>query len=282
MKLLSRRSVGLLALLSLLAACATQAPPGILGDPAGSGGESLAQQLRRAAHRESPEAPRTVFIGAALDGTEGVFDRDVALLDGLFAREFGRGYRSIRLSNAVLLAGDRSLPLALPPTLKQIAEFLAATHREGDRYVLLLTTHGVKGHLVLKQPALRREAMGWSAAQIADSLKALPDSAPVWLIVSACYSGSLIPALQQSQRLLMTAASSQRTSFGCGDSSPNTWFVKELHDALAAGGDWNRVWSATQARVLAREQAMKFQPSEPQRQVGADWQARLERSWQAF
>lgn len=282
MNLLSRRSAGLLALLSLLAACATQPPAGILGDPAGTGGDSLAQQLRRAAHRESPEAPRTVFIGAALDGTEGVFDRDVALLDGLFAREFGRGYRSIRLSNAVLLSGDRSLPLAMPPVLSQISEFLAKTHREGDRYVLLLTTHGVKGHLALKQPAVRREAWGWPAAQIADSLKALPAQAPVWLIVSACYSGSLIPALQQPQRLVMTAASSERPSFGCGDRSPNTWFVRELHDALAAGGDWNRVWSATQAQVLAREQAMKFQPSEPQRQIGAGWQQRLDRPWREF
>jgi hypothetical protein len=274
----------LLALLLavLLAACASGPPVGIVGSPSGSGGASLGQQLRLSANREPAEAPRTVFIGMALDGTEGVFDRDVALLDRLFAREFGAGYRSLRFSNAVLLQGDRELPLALPPTLKQTSEFLARTHREGDRYILLLTSHGHKGYLALKQPALRRETMGWSAAQIAEALQALPATAPQWLIVSACYSGSLIPALTQAQRLVMTAASSERPSFGCGDKSPNTWFVKELHDALAAGGDWERVWQATQAQVLAREQALKFQPSVPQRAVGASWAPKLERRWQEF
>lgn len=266
----------------LLTACASGPPVGIVGSASGSGGDSLGQQLTRSATREPAEAPRTVFIGMALDGSEGVFDRDVALLDALFAREFGAGYRSLRFSNAVLLQGERALPLALPPLLKQAAEALARTHREGDRYILLLTSHGHKGYLALKQPAVRRETMGWSAAQIADALQALPTGAAQWLIVSACHSGSLIPALTQAQRLVMTAASAERPSFGCGDKSPNTWFVKELHDALAAGGDWERVWQATQAQVLAREQALKFQPSVPQRAVGASWQPKLETRWQDF
>ncbi len=265
----------------MLVACAG-VPVGIVGSVVGTGETSLARQLERAGERPSADAPRTVFVGAAMWGSQGVFDRDVTLLDGQFAAAFGAGYRSVRLSNQTVLQEPRAWPLGVPPNLVTVARSLKSQHRAGDRYVLLLTTHGVKDVLAVEQLAVRRDVMAWPAADIGKFLSEWPQDAPLWVIVSACYSGSLLPQMKQAHVLTMTAANATQPSFGCSDDSPNTWFVKELSDALAAHTKLEAAWQATLIQVAAREKASGLKPSMPQWQPGARWQPSLGKAWVAF
>ncbi len=267
-----------LALLLALGACASRG--GIVAEPSGSGATSLPEQLSAVARPAA--GPRTVFIGAALWGSEGVFDRDVELLHQDFAQRFGDGYRALRFSNAIVMQGPRALPLAMPQWLRSGLQGLKQGHRAGDRYIVLLTSHGSAGSLNLEQPAVYRGHFGWAASAVGELLKELPPEAPVWVIVSACFSGSLLPALQRPHWLVMTAARADRPSFGCGDKSPNTWFVKSLSEALADEPSMAAVWQGTLRRVVAREKQGGLTASEPQWQVGEQLAPGLQRPWTAF
>lgn len=70
-----------------LAGCASK-PIGVVAEVQGSGATHLAQQLARL--DTPPDAgPRTIFIGAALNGREDVFDRDIRAFDRQLAHTFG-------------------------------------------------------------------------------------------------------------------------------------------------------------------------------------------------
>lgn len=44
------------------------------------------------------------------------------------------------------------------------------------------------------------------------------------IVISACYSGSFIPALQDDNTLIITASAADRTSFGCENEADYTYF----------------------------------------------------------
>lgn len=93
---------------------------------------------------------------------------------------------------------------------------------------------------------------------------------PTVVIISACFSGVFVPVLADSNRMIVTAARPDRSSFGCSESDKypyfDTCFLKVLptvHDFVALG-------PAVQACVAQREQETGMSPpSEPQVSVGA-------------
>ena len=44
------------------------------------------------------------------------------------------------------------------------------------------------------------------------------------VVISACFSGVFVPALAGDQRMILTAARPDRTSFGCGESDKYPYF----------------------------------------------------------
>jgi hypothetical protein len=92
---------------------------------------------------------------------------------------------------------------------------------------------------------------------------------PVVAVVSACFSGVFVPALDGVERMVLTAARPDRTSFGCGESDRYTFFdgcvlqqLPRVHDFMALG-------RAAQACVAAREAKLGgVLPSEPQLVIG--------------
>lgn len=91
------------------------------------------------------------------------------------------------------------------------------------------------------------------------------------LLLSACFSGSFIPALQEPHRIVFTAARADRTSFGCQAGAEHTVFGDALLQTLAQPGTSLRdAVAATRATVTARERALRVtDPSQPQVSVGA-------------
>jgi hypothetical protein len=99
---------------------------------------------------------------------------------------------------------------------------------------------------------------------------------PTVVIVSSCFSGVFVPALAALNRLILTAARPDRTSFGCGQALQYTFFDECVLQSLPASHDFPDMAAMTQACVAAREKKEKMAPaSEPQLSVGASVAAAL-------
>jgi hypothetical protein len=93
---------------------------------------------------------------------------------------------------------------------------------------------------------------------------------PTVVIISACFSGVFVPVLADANRMILTAARPDRSSFGCSESDKYPYFdtcflqvFPTLHDFAALG-------PAVQACVAHREEETGAKPaSEPQLSVGA-------------
>jgi hypothetical protein len=92
---------------------------------------------------------------------------------------------------------------------------------------------------------------------------------PTVVIVSACFSGVFVPALAAPNRLILTAARSDRTSFGCGESDRYTFFDSCMMQSLKPSGDFVDLARDVQSCVATREKKENVDyPSEPQLFVG--------------
>ena len=92
---------------------------------------------------------------------------------------------------------------------------------------------------------------------------------PTIVIISACFSGVFVPALADANRMILTAARPDRSSFGCSESDKYPYFdacmlkvLPSAHDFVGAGpggadlrrrqGDRDRHAPALRAAVLRR------------------------------
>ena len=89
------------------------------------------------------------------------------------------------------------------------------------------------------------------------------------VVVSACYSGVFVPALQTENRMILTAARPDRTSFGCGEANVYTFFDQCFLESIPQSRDFPALGRNVQACVAQREVAEgAMPPSEPQVSIG--------------
>src|SRR5205823_7780049 len=124
-------------------------------------------------------------------------------------------------------------------------------------FIVLLSTHGSQGLLEVEQPALYTTPRSLTSQHLAAWMSRL-EANRSWLMISACYSCSHLSVLTQPYLVVMTAASDQRSSFGCSTRDKNTWFVHELVASLREGGSFGQLWRRTDERIAARESANKL------------------------
>jgi hypothetical protein len=92
---------------------------------------------------------------------------------------------------------------------------------------------------------------------------------PTVVVLSACFSGGLIPAVNGPNRMVLTAARPDRTSFGCGEEDRYTFFDNCVLQQLPLVDNFLGLGRAVTACVALREEAMRLEPpSEPQTNVG--------------
>src|SRR5690606_23240396 len=92
---------------------------------------------------------------------------------------------------------------------------------------------------------------------------------PTVVIVSACYSGQFVDALEAPNRMVFTAARRDRTSFGCGAGERYPWFDGCVLESLPEADDFLSLAATTRTCVARREdEAGVPLPSEPQLFVG--------------
>ncbi len=158
---------------------------------------------------------------------EDVFLRESAMVQRVLEERFGARSRVVRLVNNSGTAAD--LPWATPLNLERSLQALAKTMDvERDVLMVYLTSHGGDDFTL--------SAWNWPLAVeelTAGRLRSMLDEAGIRhrvIAVSACYSGGWIEPLQDEDTLVMTAADTDHTSYGCGSKSELTFFGRAVFD----------------------------------------------------
>jgi hypothetical protein len=234
----------------------------------------LADQ-RKLAHALQPQRKGLVdayVVAVALD-SDPVFGREAREAGKVLARRYDAAGRTITLASG---AGD--LPngsmASLAAALARVAEVM---DRNQDVLVLYTTSHGARVGI-----AYHDGDQGYgilSPGRLAAILDELGIRNRV-LLLSACYSGVFVQPLANENTALITAASSDRTSFGCMAENDWTFFGDALvNHALRKAQPLDA--AATEARDLISgwEMSAGLQPSNPQVTIGdgvGTWLAPLE------
>jgi hypothetical protein len=96
------------------------------------------------------------------------------------------------------------------------------------------------------------------------------DGRPTVVVVSACFSGIFVPALTAKNRLVLTAARWDRSSFGCGQTSNYPYFDECVLSVWPHVNGFVALGRAARTCVAAREKKEHVgPPSEPQMRIGA-------------
>lgn len=255
--------VWLVAIATQIAGCAT-APHS--ADVGAKNDATLEAQFQQA---EQQRAGRTegqiIFAGFAMNSTSKAFRSDIFTAEAFVKRVDPKAI-VFKLDNPAL--GDAPIwPLATPENLVSTLAKVSALARPQDKVIILMTTHGQVNslslnlsnqlHLSLNSDVMQRLLYGLR-------------NKPTLLILSACYSGSFIEPLASPNRIILTAAAKDRSSFGCNFDSKNTFFVKALlGQPTTAQDNLGEMMSRAKVEVDRLEKAMRLSPpSLPQSSVG--------------
>jgi hypothetical protein len=225
----------LIVLLSLPQGCARGQAPEAASE------QVLQEDREEAALSRTTATPRLLFVGAGL-WDQDTFERDMTVLCRVL-----RGKAPERGACALLSNYRPGLEEPLP------------------------SSHGAPGAIAAKLPG-EGETRSFPAGNLRDSLAPLQGHR-VLLILSACYSGSLIPDLSDDGWAIMTAARADRASFGCQPGSRHSYFIESLLQALREDNrSLTALYTRTRALVAAREKRLgDVEPSLPQLFVGKLW-----------
>ena len=138
---------------------------------------------------------------------------------------------------------------------------LAATHKAGCLFYI--SSHGAPEGAVLDDAILPPPLL---AALIDEVCPARPSI----VVVSACFSGVFVPPLKKDDRMVLTAARSDRTSFGCSEDDKYPYFDDCFLSSAPDAHDFVLLGQAVQACVARKErQTGATPPSEPQLWIGS-------------
>lgn len=130
--------------------------------------------------------------------------------------------------------------------------------------LVYITSHGAPEGVVMGDKILRPQRL----AAMVDS--ACPGR-PSIVVISACFSGVFVPALERDDRMILTAARPDRTSFGCGESDRYPYFDDCFLSEIGQARDFAALGRAIQACVARKEtETGMTPPSEPQMWIGPE------------
>lgn len=197
-----------------------------------------------------------------------VFEREAVQAEEILRPHLGAEGRSIILSAGG--QGVRHYPAASPDNFAAAIGHIGATMDPNeDLFVLFFTTHGQPdGVAAIREH--NRLLSGLRPSHLSTMLSQANIQNRV-IIVSACFSGAFIAPLMSDGTIIMTAAASDRSSFGC--QPQNNWtFFGDAYFNRAVRENGDMIGSFDRAKRLIaqweREQNLS-PPSNPQISVGA-------------
>ena len=247
-------------------------------DPA----EELAEhrKLTRALATLQPQRAGTVdayVISIAFD-SDPVFAREARVAGTVLGARYGAQGRTI-----VLAGSDGSAPSTLPRgtpetfgiALARVAELM---NRNEDVLVVYTTGHGTPYGLYYNDADNGYGAI--SPNRLHDVLDQLGIRNRL-LILSACFSGVFVPRMQAENTAIVTAASADRSSFGCVAENDWTFFGDAMiNHALRKPQPLAAAFNEANGLIASWEAQFPVRPSQPQVSIGAGaerWLAALDR-----
>ena len=226
----------------------------------------LIERALAAVRRGRPGVPELYFVGFAPDASQDVFLHEMRFVRRLFDERFGTAGRSIALVSSETALEE--LPIATVTNLARALDRVGrAMNPDEDVLFLYITAHGGRDHrLSAWQPPLEVASLTPTALA-----RMLQDAGIKWrvIVVSACYSGGFIEPLRDANTLVITAAASDRTSFGCESGRDFTYFGEAyFREALAKTRSFTAAFGLAKSIVARQEAEEKLTPSEPQIWLG--------------
>lgn len=216
-------------------------------------------------------------VAVALD-SDPVFGREAREAGRVLARRYDATGRTIVLAGSDGHA-ESTLPRGSPDNivaaLARVAEVMDV---QEDVLILYTTSHGAPLGVVYNDGD-----QGYGALSPYRLWQTLGELGIVnrMIVVSACYSGVFVPLLQSPTSVVVTAASSERSSFGCVSDNDWTFFGDALvNHALRKPQPLATAVSEAMALVSGWEASAALTASDPQVSIGADvarWLAPLEK-----
>jgi hypothetical protein len=202
-------------------------------------------------------------MAVAGDDSAPVFDNAVDAMQRLLA---ARGVTRIDrfTSDPMVARSDRQIATAaaMATTLD------AARPAPGQGCLVFITSHGGRHGVLMRDDLANRQILDPSA--FGRILDGGCGAAPTVAIVSACFSGIFIGAVTEApNRIILTAARDDRTSFGCGHEEQFTYFDGCMFQAWPKAQSWPALFAATSDCVRAKEDKLGFKHSEPQAFFGS-------------
>jgi hypothetical protein len=240
----------LFALGLALAACSQSAPSDTTSAATAIPSSGSVQRIQWRALAAAGEDNAPVFDNAVDKMAEILAARNVSPVDRF-------------TSDPALQRADRRIT-----TADNMAAALNARHPgPGQGCLVFLTSHGSREGLVLRDDFENDRSL--SPSTLGRILDEGCGSAPTVAIVSGCFSGIFIAgATEAPNRIILTAARDDRTSFGCGHEFQYTYFDDCMFQAWPKSQTWVALYRAIQVCVRDKERAVNAVPSEPQAYFG--------------
>ncbi|MET1026030.1 MAG: C13 family peptidase [Dongiaceae bacterium] len=196
------------------------------------------------------------------DNSAPVFDNAVVRMKGLLTE-----------TNVIAMRTMSSDFTKAPPpdiaTAAQMDQALAALPARPDTGCLVfVTSHGGRDGLLLTDD-LDSDRM-LTPGMLGRMLDARCGTRPTVAIVSACYSGIFVDqAMTTPNRIILTAARSDRTSFGCSADNEFTYYDSCLIENWQKAHSFRQLYDRSVLCVRAKEAKLDAKPSEPQAYFGS-------------
>jgi hypothetical protein len=222
--------------------------------------------------RQDPARHDTYVITIAAGGAQSLFDHEAKVARDVLSAYYGETGRALVMSNR---NPEADLPLATPANVAAVIRGVARTLDPAqDLLVIYLAAHGspdaaLETNLPGPLPLPAIDAAGLARALDEAGIKRRV------ILISACFAGSWTPRLASNTTIVVAAARSDRTSFGCDLESKITFFGHALlEDAIRPGVPLAAAFANAKRSIDAREAAEHLTPpSEPQAAVGRDMAA---------
>jgi hypothetical protein len=227
-------------------------------------GIALAQTLPGSGQTPAVEAPTLTWKAALMTGDDSIdaFDNARKTLKNEF------------LQMGVLPGNIKELSMnpierkhgSMPSSAVNLAEALGdLSVGEKDACLIHLTSHGSPQGFYL------RNASPLSPEMLNRILDRACGDRPTVVLVSACYSGVFArPSMQKKNRIILTAARQDRTSFGCSTENQYTYWDSCLIDSLPTAKTWKSLYGSIQQCVQTKEGQGHFKASLPQAYFGQE------------
>jgi hypothetical protein len=223
----------------------------------------LAQQQQ--AVNEPTQGRRLFYIGLGLYSESWSENDVVELADRL---QSASRYRVVAMIASNLTSAARQYPIADDAAIAALVDTAAQQAGPDGTVFVDISSHGAPW--VLARKVGNGPPTALPSRELARLLEPLTGH-PTVVVISACYSGSLIRDLRKPERIIITAARADRSSFGCAPGNRHTFFGDaELHAFGQQDRSLHQVFNAIRDDVARMEAESRYQPSEPQVWVGTD------------